>query len=164
VKPFEQVVTEHGAAVLRVCRAVVGPVDAEDAWSETFLAALRAYPSLPADANVQAWLVTIARRKAIDVLRSAARRPVPVAEPPEPAGEAGSGDERDVLDALADLPEKQRAAVAYHHLAGLPYREVAQVLGGTPEAARRAASDGVATLRRRLADVGSGGEHATAHR
>ena len=42
--PFEEVVAEHGPTVLRVCRAVLGPVDAEDAWSETFLAALRAYP------------------------------------------------------------------------------------------------------------------------
>ena len=34
--------------MLRVCRAVLGPADADDAWSETFLAALRAYPDLPA--------------------------------------------------------------------------------------------------------------------
>ena len=52
--------------MLRVCRAVVGPVDAEDAWSETFLSALRAYPELPADANVEAWLVTIAHRRALE--------------------------------------------------------------------------------------------------
>ena len=65
---------EHGATVLRVCRAVVGPVDAEDAWSETFLSALRAYPDLPADANVEAWLVTIAHRRAVDVGRARSRR------------------------------------------------------------------------------------------
>ena len=35
---------EHGAMVLRVCRAVLGPGDADDAWSETFLAALRVKP------------------------------------------------------------------------------------------------------------------------
>jgi len=41
--PFEQAVKEHGETVFRVCRAVLGPSpDAEDAWSETFLAALRA--------------------------------------------------------------------------------------------------------------------------
>ena len=32
--PFEQVVAEHGPTVLRVCRAVVGAVDADDAWSD----------------------------------------------------------------------------------------------------------------------------------
>ena len=82
--PFEAVVARHGATVLRVCRAVLGPADADDAWSETFLAALKAYPRLPADANVEAWLVTIAHRKAIDVTRAAARRAVPVADVPEP--------------------------------------------------------------------------------
>ena len=71
MRPFEQVVSEHGAVVLRVCRAVLGPADAEDAWSETFLAALRAYPRLDADADVRAWLVTIAHRKAVDVTRAA---------------------------------------------------------------------------------------------
>ena len=83
MKPFEQVVTEHGATVLRVCRAVVGPVDAEDAWSETFLSALGAYPRLGPAANVRAWLITIAHRKAIDVIRRRGRLPVPVAEVPE---------------------------------------------------------------------------------
>ena len=53
LKPFEDVVTEYGAVVLRFCRAVVGPVDAEDAWSETFIAAMRAYPDLNPDANIE---------------------------------------------------------------------------------------------------------------
>jgi DNA-directed RNA polymerase specialized sigma24 family protein len=74
MRPFEEIVAQHGPTVLRVCRAVLGPVDAEDAWSETFLSAMKAYPDLPADANVEAWLVTIAHRKAIDVTRATARR------------------------------------------------------------------------------------------
>ena len=48
-----------------------------------------------------------------------------------------------------NLPDKQRQAVALHHVAGLPYAEVAELLGGSAAAARRAAADGVATLRRR---------------
>jgi len=39
--PFEQVVAEHGAVVLRVCRALLASQDAEDAAAETFLSALR---------------------------------------------------------------------------------------------------------------------------
>ncbi|MGH3256459.1 MAG: RNA polymerase sigma factor [Streptosporangiaceae bacterium] len=57
-QPFEKVVEEHGGTVLRVCRVIVGVHDAQDAWSETFLAALRSYPDLPDDANAEAWLVT----------------------------------------------------------------------------------------------------------
>jgi RNA polymerase sigma factor (sigma-70 family) len=149
VRPFEEIVAEHGPTVLRVCRAVVGPVDAEDAWSETFLSALRAYPELPADANVEAWLVTIAHRKAIDLTRARARRPTAVGNLPEYPSAAGRPDDwdDDLWAALRDLPDKQRASVAYHYLAGLPYREIAAITGGTEAAARRAAADGIKKLR-----------------
>ncbi len=146
-EPFERVVVAHGRTVLRVCRAVVGPVDADDAWSETFLAALRAYPDLPDDANVEAWLVTIAHRKAVDVVRRASRRALPVADVPDRPARA-EGRDLDLWSAVAALPTKQRQAVAYHHLGGLPYDDVAVLVGGSAAAARRAAADGVATLRR----------------
>lgn len=159
-QPFEAVVTEHGATVLRVCRAVLGPADADDAWSETFLAAMRAYPDLPDGANVEAWLVTIAHRKAIDVTRAAARRAIPVAQTPEPATTAaGDGDASrlggDLAEAVASLPAKQKQAVAYHYLAGLPYADVAAIVGGSAEAARRAAADGIAALRRAYRATGT---------
>ena len=148
-QPFEQLVSEHGAAVLRVCLAVLGPVDADDAWSETFLAALQAYPQLPADANVEAWLVTIAHRKAIDIIRRTSRAAVPVADVPAvAAGASPDARDLDLPRSLARLPERQRFAVAYHYLVGLPYAEVAAIIGGTAEAARRAASDGIANLRK----------------
>lgn len=158
--PFDAVVAEHGPAVLRVCRAVLGgAAAAEDAWSETFLAALRAYPELSPGSNVEAWLVTIAHRKAIDQVRAASRRAVPVADPPErPSTEGlpGDGDgDGELLAALRSLPHKQRLAVAYHHLGGLPYAEVAALLGGSTEAARRAAADGIAGLRKRYATRGA---------
>jgi len=150
-------VAEHGAMVLRVCRAMLGGADAEDAWSETFLAALRAYPQLPDDANVEAWLVTVAHRKAIDVARAAARRAVPVAEVPENSSAPGAdGRDLDLAAAVAGLPRRQRQAVAYHYLGGLPYQAVADVIGGTAEAARRAAADGIATLRKTYAAAAIG--------
>jgi RNA polymerase sigma factor (sigma-70 family) len=149
-QPFEKVVEEHGRTVLRVCRVIVGVHDAEDAWSETFLAAMRSYPDLPEDANAEAWLVTIAHRKAIDVLRSRKRQPAPVGEIPEvptALGLHGAAD-GDLWQAVAALPDKQRQAVAYHYVAGLAYAEIAEILGGTADAARRAAADGVKNLRK----------------
>jgi RNA polymerase sigma factor (sigma-70 family) len=143
------VVAEHGPTVLRVVRAVLGPTDADDAWSETFLAALRAYPDLPDGANIEAWLVTIAHRKAIDVTRAAGRRAVLVADPPE-TGTPPDGPDLDLAAAVAALPPKQRRAVAYHYLTGLPYAEIAEILGGSADAARRAAADGIAALRRTM--------------
>jgi RNA polymerase sigma factor (sigma-70 family) len=148
--PFEVVVEQHGAAVLRVCRAVVRHDDADDAWSETFLSALRAYPQLPDDANVEAWLVTIAHRRAIDVGRARSRRAVPSDRIVDRAIDQDRSElDAEIVAALAALPEKQLRAVAYHYLAGLPYTEIAAIVGGTAEAARRAASDGIAALRRR---------------
>jgi RNA polymerase sigma factor (sigma-70 family) len=147
--PFEALVAEHGTTVLRVVRAVIGHTDADDAWSDTFLSAMKAYPQLPADANIEAWLVTIAHRKAIDIIRSASRRAVPVADPPDsPAGDRADGHDFDLDAAVGALPPKQRQAVAYHYLAGLPYSEIAVILDSSVAAARRAAADGIATLRR----------------
>ena len=151
MKPFEEIVAEHGALVLRVCRALVGPADAADAWSETFLAALQAYPRLPSGSNVRGWLVTIAHRKAIDQLRGAARRPEPVRELPELAtSEPAEADDEPLRAALDSLPPKQRGAVIYRHLAGLSYAEVGKLLGSNATAARRSAADGIANLRKRL--------------
>lgn len=159
--PFETVVAAHGSTVLRVCRAVLGPVDADDAWSEAFLAAMKAYPDLPADANVEAWLVTIAHRKAIDVTRAAARRPIPTTDLPAPPTVAATDElDPDLADALLRLPAKQKQAVAYHYLVGLPYSDVAEILGGTVHAARRAAADGIASLRRTRRDVSGKKEEA----
>jgi RNA polymerase sigma factor (sigma-70 family) len=149
-QPFEAIVAKHGETVLRVCRAILGPTAAEDAWSETFLSAMQAYPDLRPESNVEAWLVTIAHRKAIDQLRAESRRAVPTSDVPEtPSKDGVPGSwEADLWAALKALPLKQRETVAYHYLAGLPYADIAKVLGGSPDAARRAAADGIAALRK----------------
>ena len=150
MRPFESVVEEHGARVLRVCRALLGQVDADDAWSETFLAALTAYPQLRPDSDIRAWLVTIAHRKAIDVIRARSRNALPVGEVPERPSPHGNPGEHDVelWRAVAALPERQRLSIAYHYLAGLPHRQTAEIIGGSVESVRRASADGIAALRR----------------
>ncbi|EGD55545.1 RNA polymerase sigma factor [Gordonia neofelifaecis] len=149
-EPFERTVERHGATVLRVCRAVLGAgPDADDAWSETFLAALRAWPDLDDDTNVEAWLVRVAQRKAIDVTRARSRTAVPTGDLPD--GQSHDGipgrDGHDLWAAVAKLPERQRLAVGYHYLGRLSHVETAEIIGGTPAAVRRAAADGIKTLR-----------------
>jgi RNA polymerase sigma factor (sigma-70 family) len=150
MQPFEDIVAEHGTTVMRVCRAMVGAADADDAWAETFLSALKAYPTLRPDSNIRGWLVTIAHRKAIDQIRSRARRPLPVGEVPETPSTLGvpASPDTELWAALEALPLKQRGAVVYHHLAGLPYSEVAVLLESSEAAARRSAADGIASLRK----------------
>src|SRR5262249_8485980 len=135
--------------VLRVCRAVVGPDEAEDAWSETFLAALKAYPGLDEGANVEAWLVTIAHRKAIDATRAAARRPLAVGSLPERPARTGRPEDwdGDLWAALAARRHRQRAGGASPSRAGRPSAQTAETPGASPDAARRAAADGIKTLR-----------------
>lgn len=147
--PFEEVIAEHGPVVLRVCRSLLPPSDADDAWSETFLAALRAYPDLPPGSNVRGWLVTIAHHKAIDILRRSARRPRPTGEVPEAptAPVEPPSLDHDLRALVVALPPKQQAAVIYRYLADLPYDEIARQLRSSEAAARRSAADGIAALR-----------------
>lgn len=147
--PFDRVVTEHSRVVLRVCRALLPVQDAEDAAADAFLAALEAYPRLRPDSDVKAWLVTIAHRKSLDILRRRARHAVPVAEVPDRAGGHHLAEPDEPLwAAVRALPDKQRHAVAYHYVADLAYAEVAAIMGTTEAAARRNAADGIKALRR----------------
>lgn len=163
-QPFEKLVLLHGATVLRVCRAVVGPAEAEDVWQETFMAALRAYPELPADANIEAWLVTIAHRKSLDTVRAVRRRAVPVSEVPERPSDHGLPEADAEVDPIwlrvARLPDKQRQVLAYRYLADLPFNDIAAIVGGSPAAARRAASDGIKSLRATASASAAEGESA----
>jgi len=151
MQPFDLAVRTHGATVLRVCRAVLGPgPDAEDAWQETFLSALRSWPDLEDGTHLEAWLVRVAGRRCVDILRARGRQPVPLEQLPEPvvAAAADRLGDAEVWTAVAALPERQRLAIAYHYLGGLPHVQTARLIGGTPEAVRRSAADGLRTLRR----------------
>lgn len=145
--PFELVVREHGARVLRLCRSRVDPADVDDAWSETFLAALRVWPELPEDLDVRAWLATVARHKCHDIHRARIRRADPVAELPERAAGADDPPDEGVWRHVAALPTKQREVITLRYLGGFSYARIADHVGGTEAAARRAASDGLKSLR-----------------
>jgi RNA polymerase sigma factor (sigma-70 family) len=148
--PFQRILDEHRDAVWRVCVAVAGRGDAEDAFQETWLSALRAYPRLDDDANVRAWLITIAQRKAIDVHRGRARRPVVAGDLPEQPAPAPPERDDELWAAVRALPDGQRAAVTLRYAGDLRPLEVAQALGISPEAARRRIADGLTSLRQEV--------------
>jgi RNA polymerase sigma factor (sigma-70 family) len=148
--PFQAFLDQHQASVMAFCRAMVGPDDADDCFQETFIAALRAYDRMDGR-NPRAWVLTIARRKAIDTHRARARRPEPRAELPQGAShDHVDPDPPELWVAVADLPPKQRAAVALRFAADLAYREVAEALGSSEEAARRSVHEGLKRLRERI--------------
>jgi DNA-directed RNA polymerase specialized sigma24 family protein len=148
--PFQRFLDQHREPVLAFLRAMVGPHDADDCFQETFIAALRAYRRMDGR-NPRAWVMTIARRKAIDHHRARARRPVPSAELPDVA--VGNGFDPGVAaiwGAVGELPPGQRAAVALRFAADLSYREIADSLGCSEQAARRRVADGLKSLRARI--------------
>lgn len=123
---------------------MVGPHDADDCFQETFIAALRGYDSMDGR-HPRAWVMTIARRKAIDHHRARARRPEPRGELPEVP--TNDPEPAETWAAVARLPDGQRSAVALRYAADLPYREIGRALGCSEEAARRRVADGLKALR-----------------
>src|ERR1700761_4787689 len=98
--PFQTLIDEHPGEVMATLRGAVGREGAEDAFQETFLAALRAYPGLRDARNLRGWLVTITHRKAIDHHRARGRAPVPVAAVREEASFGPDPADRGVWDAV----------------------------------------------------------------
>jgi RNA polymerase sigma factor (sigma-70 family) len=152
--PFQRFLDEHREPVLAFLRALVGPVEADDCFQETFIAALRGYERMDGR-HPRAWVMTIARSKAIDHHRARGRRP----EPSDEVGHAVAPDHADgvlgeiggtVWSAVAGLTESQREAVALRYAADLPYREIATALDCSEAAARRRVADGLAALRKTL--------------
>ncbi|MBA2504846.1 MAG: RNA polymerase sigma factor, partial [Thermoleophilaceae bacterium] len=111
--PFQVFIDTHREDVYRFLVAAVGPHDADDCFQETFVAAMRAYPRLRGGSNLRAWVLTIANRKAIDLHRARARRPLPVEELPEPAVSFDEPGQSELWSQVRELPPRQRAAVLY---------------------------------------------------
>ena len=80
--PFQRFLEDHRDDVWRFLVAAVGRTDADDCFQETFIAALRGYERMDGR-HPRAWVMTIARRKAIDHHRARGRRPEPRENLPE---------------------------------------------------------------------------------
>jgi RNA polymerase sigma factor (sigma-70 family) len=145
IPPFERFYEERKDEIFGYLARLLGREAAEDAFQETFLRALRAYPKLEHGRHLRAWAFTIATRVAVDERRKA----TPVVEPPEVA----IRDERPAyaeLEHLAGtLPPTERAAVVLRYGYDLSYDDIGAALGSSSEAARAAASSGVRRLRRK---------------
>ena len=158
--PFQDLLDEHGSDVLGFLVATVGPHDAEDAFQETFIAALRAYPRLEDDHNLRSWILTIAHRKAIDHHRARGRRAVPAGSAEEIAGgkrssnsrpeEIVAGGDPELWAVVSGLPPKQRSAVVLRFATDMSYAGIAKALDCSEAAARQNVRAGLAALRQEV--------------
>ena len=145
--PFQSLVDAHAGDVARLCRALAGPNDAADCAQATWLAALRAYPTLTSATNLRGWLLTIAARTTIDHHRARTRRALPVESVPDRAAGEPPQHDTDLWAVVRTLPDRQRHAVALRYVLDLPHADVARSLGVSEAMSRRLVSDALATLR-----------------
>jgi RNA polymerase sigma-70 factor, ECF subfamily len=150
--------------MLRYFRVAAGEV-AEDLAADTWVSVIRSLVRFRGDERMfRAWVFTVARHRAIDWRRQAARRAtqsVPVEElaqlsaPDDPVAavlEAQSTQAALVL--LAELPTDQAEVVALRVLGGLEVGEVARIVGKRPGAVRVLAHRGLRRLAQRVEAAG----------
>lgn len=159
---FPDVVATYQHAVFTTAlRVSGGREDAADIAAEAFLrayAALRAYPpERRGQLQLRPWLLTIVLNLVRNEARSAGRRPAqvgleawdPVAdgrESPEEHAQRHDGQSR--LGALlSELSDTQRTAVVLRHVVGLPYAEMAVVMGCPEGTAKSHVARGLDRLR-----------------
>ncbi len=152
----------HRPAVFGAAYRILGSVaEAEDVAQEVWLRAAAADLSQVRD--LRAWLVTVAARTSYNVLGSARVRRESYVGPwlPEPlltGPDAAAGVLVDelvgtaMLVVMEALTPAERVALVLHDVFDFPFGRIAEVLGATPAAARKAASRArarVATVRDR---------------
>lgn len=124
------------AVALRIVRR---PADAEDVVQETWVQAWKNAATWEASrGSVAAWLLTIARSRAIDRFRSLASRTnaesaveTPAEAPADEPGTLAASRQigARVRQALGVLPERERRALELAYFGGLSQSEIAQQLG-----------------------------------
>ena len=124
---FEQLRGRYARAVARVCRTVAG-AEAEDCEQEVFARVWRKAALFdPERGSAAAWLLTLARRTAINSTSGPAP-PVPVAAEPDGVAESHGLDGFWLDAALARLPERERAVVELTYYEDLSESAVARRL------------------------------------
>jgi RNA polymerase sigma-70 factor (ECF subfamily) len=144
--------------LLRYLRVLSGDA-CEDVASETWLQASRDLGGFSGDVKgFQVWLFRIARNRAVDEGRRAARQPsFPTDLIPEQRAADDTADAalaamatRRALAAIAELPREQAEAVLLRAVAGLTADQAGSVVGKRAGAVRVAAMRGLRSLKKRL--------------
>jgi RNA polymerase sigma-70 factor (ECF subfamily) len=151
---FAALIERHRARMWAVAlRTLRDPEEAADALQEALISAARRASSFRAGAQVTTWLHRIVVNACLDRVRRRQARPqvpLPDAGPDEPADPRDSIGEREtqlvVQQALAELPDAQRAAIVLVDVQGYSVAEAAQVLGISEGTVKSRAARGRARL------------------
>jgi RNA polymerase sigma-70 factor (ECF subfamily) len=165
-RAFDQLMASTQDRIQALAWRLLGnPDDARDAAQETYLRVYRHLARYRPDHDFEAWLYRIAvnvcrdfrRRRGAGKLRSfdEERTAGRIAEPRSEADSeamACQGERRRLmLEALAALPPRQRAALVLHDLEGKTSQQVARILGSRPGTVRSQLAAARARLKRSFA-------------
>ncbi len=159
---FADMVENHQVEVLRYLRRLTGDVaEAEDLFQETFLRALSAFDKLRTGSNHRAWVYRVATHVFLNARRTKRRRKevslvTLVDALPAPGASVSDAHETKALaavcrQAIASLPRRQRVAFVQRHLLDWGYREIAEAMKCSQNAARANVYQAARQLRRALA-------------
>ena len=167
---FSRLVDRHNAAVLNTCYRILGNrEDAEDVALDVFVQVHRNAASFRGDSTLSTWIYRISVNLSLNLLRKRRRdrylgflslsepagklagRAVRAPESRRPDRELEAEERSRALDeALATLPDKQRAAIVLHKCEHLSQREIADVLEVTPAAVESLVHRAKQSLQKRL--------------
>jgi RNA polymerase sigma-70 factor (ECF subfamily) len=140
-RALEELYDRHGSMLYGLVLRIVGrAADAEEVLQDAWLQAWRRAETWdPGRGTVAAWLVTLARSRAIDRIRSVASRqraesasptPDPSLTADEPAANAAQRQRQERLSAaLATLTPRQREVLELGYFGGLSQTEIAEKIG-----------------------------------
>lgn len=169
---FKRLALPHLAVLLRTAKYLTHrDQQAEDLVQETMMKAMRAIDSFQEGTNIKAWLMTILRRTHIDVVRSSKHHAhtvsieqmdMELAEPRQENGGEYDGrwteptallerfSDRDVIEALQELPEQIRWTLLLVDVEQMDQSDAAAVLQVPVGTIKSRAHRGRAMLRDRL--------------
>jgi RNA polymerase sigma-70 factor (ECF subfamily) len=177
---FRAIFEKHGRAMVAFCnRFVKDPSRAEELAQDVFLKVYRSAGGYEPTARFTTFLYRIATNHCLNEVRRASHDPRPENDPraedggpldPDALPSAGASPEdeatgralaRSLERLLARLPENQRAAFVLCRFQGLPYEDIAQVLGVTVPAVKSLVHRATVAAAEALAPF-AGGEGAAA--
>jgi RNA polymerase sigma-70 factor (ECF subfamily) len=139
---FRDLVERHQQLVVGMVARMIGSADAEDIAQQVFLNVWKSAPRWRPEAKALTWMLTIAKRLVFNESRRRSRSRIvrqteSDEETPEFPDQAPTPDQslRDaelhtaVEKAMASLGEKERMAVILRRHEGMPYEEIASILG-----------------------------------
>ena len=140
-RAFGTIHERYEARLLAYARQLLGGAhhDAEEVVQDAFVRAVRALRADDREMALKAWLYTIVRNRALDVLRRPVRTtdiephaPMLSDAGADPSERFARSEELDALVAgLKCLPERQRAALVMHEMGGASHRAIARRLDVT---------------------------------